>query len=430
MRILMLSWEFPPLNVGGLAQHVFELSRSLVKADCQVTVLTSQSDDLPPHENMEGIEVWRVNPYHGGRERDFIDWTQRLNFALLAKGAALSNKQGKYDLVHAHDWLVAYAGSGLKHIYTTPLLATIHATEFGRNNGLHNPEQRSIGDLEWWLTYEAWKVICCSRHMEEELQHVFQLPADKIEMIPNGIRPEAYAVTAGGPTLESMGLQHEDQIIFYVGRLVREKGVQVVIEALPAILGRFPQAKLVIAGTGPHAEQLKNRTHALGLEGKIHFPGYISDEMRNELYNAAAVAVFPSLYEPFGIVALEAMVTNTPVLVSAVGGLDEIVEHEIDGLKAYPGDAHSVAEQICRLLADREWAEDLAVRAYAKAQRTYSWDKIARRTAEIYKEIIFSPANKRWQEETAEGPREGLATGTRTATGAGTVKKQEAPSRR
>ncbi|MGI6307241.1 MAG: glycosyltransferase family 4 protein [Dethiobacteria bacterium] len=422
MRIMMLSWEFPPLNVGGLSQHVFELSRSLVKAGCQVSVLTSGGDNLPPNETMEGIDVWRVYPYHGGKERDFIDWMQRLNFALLEKGAVLSNHQGKYDLVHAHDWLVAYAASGLKHIYTMPLLATIHATEFGRNNGLHNPEQRSIGDLEWWLTYEAWKVICCSRHMEEELQHVFQLPADKIEMIPNGIRPEAYAVAAKGPTLESMGLHPEDQIVFYVGRLVREKGVQVVLEALPTILSRLPRAKFVIAGTGPHEGHLKNRTRELGLEGKVHFLGYISDEMRNELYNAAAVAVFPSLYEPFGIVALEAMVTSTPVLVSAVGGLDEIVEHEVDGLKAYPGNPHSVAEQICRLLENREWAEDLAVKAYDKALHTYSWDKIARQTAEVYREIILSPENKRWQEEAAiKKSREGLTEERK-------VKKQEMPS--
>ena len=313
MRIMMLSWEFPPLNVGGLSQHVYELSRSLVKAGCQVDVLTSGEENLPSKESMEGIGVWRVYPYHGGKERDFIDWMQRLNFALLERGVLLSNHQGRYDLVHAHDWLVAYAARGLKHIYTLPLLATIHATEFGRNNGLHNAEQRSIGDLEWWLTYEAWKVICCSRHMQEELQHVFQLPADKIEMIPNGIRPEAYEVTAKGSALENMGFQPQDQIIFYVGRLVREKGVQTVLEAFPAILSRFPQAKFVIAGTGPHAGYLKNRTRELGLEGKVHFLGYISDELRNELYNAAAVAVFPSLYEPFGIVALEAMVSSTPV---------------------------------------------------------------------------------------------------------------------
>ncbi len=407
MRILMLSWEFPPLNVGGLAQHVYELSRSLVKIGCKVDILTSGEENLPLKENMEGIGVWRVFPYHGGEERDFIDWVQRLNFALLEKGALLSNHQGCYDLLHAHDWLVAHAARGLKHIYALPLLATIHATEHGRNNGLHNAEQRSIGALEWWLTYEAWKVICCSKHMQTELQHVFQLPADKIEMIPNGIRPEAYEVGAKEPALEGIGFQPGDQMIFYVGRLVREKGVQTVLEAFPSVLNRFPRAKFVVAGTGPYTEHLKHRTRELGLEGEIHFLGYIKDELRNELYNAAAVAVFPSLYEPFGIVALEAMVTNTPVLVSAAGGLDEIVEHEVDGLKAYPGDAHSLAEQLCRLLENKEWAEKLAAKAYEKALNTYAWDKIARRTAGVYREIITSAENKRWREEaTAKKSRE------------------------
>ena len=190
-------------------------------------------------------------------------------------------------------------------------------------------------------------------------------------------------------------------MIFYVGRLVREKGVQIVLEALPAILGRFPRVKFVVAGTGPHAEYLKNRTRELGLEDKVHFSGYISDELRNELYRAAHVAVFPSLYEPFGIVALEAMVSGTPVLVSATGGLDEIITHETDGLKAYPGDVQSLVEQICRLLENKEWAAGLAARAYERALNIYSWDKIALRTADVYKEIISSAANKRWQEGTA-----------------------------
>ena len=123
MRILMLSWEFPPRSVGGLSQHVFELSRALVAGGIQVELITAGGDELPEHEVMEGIGVWRVNPYHGGNERDFIDWVQRLNFALLEQGAVLSNREGKYDLVHAHDWLVTYAARGLKHIYNMPLLA-------------------------------------------------------------------------------------------------------------------------------------------------------------------------------------------------------------------------------------------------------------------------------------------------------------------
>lgn len=402
MRVLMLSWEFPPQKVGGLSQHVFELSRSLVEAGYNVDLLTSGGENLPENEIMAGINVWRVTPYHGGKERDFIDWVQRLNFALLERGVILSNYKGKYDLIHAHDWLVTYAARGLKSIFTTPLLATVHATEFGRNNGLHTGDQRYISDLEWWLSYEAWKVICCSKHMKDELQYIFQLPEDKVVIIPNGIRPEAYEAAGIKPKIEGISFLPEEKIIFYIGRLVPEKGVQVLLEAAPAVLQRFTSAKFVIAGTGPYEEHLKGRARELGLEGKVFFCGYINDQARNELYSCASVAVFPSVYEPFGIVALEAMITKTPVVVTSVGGFDEIVEHQVDGLKAYPGDHRSLAEQICRLLENEQWATSLAEKGYQKA-RAFSWEEIARKTAEVYKEIVFSPENKRWQQQAARG---------------------------
>jgi glycogen(starch) synthase len=393
----MLSWEFPPKMVGGLAQHVYELSRSLVAArGCRVDIITAGEDGYPEMEFMDGIRVHRVLPYHGGKGRDFIDWVQRFNFALLEKGASLFNENGGYDLIHAHDWLVAYGARALKHIYTTPLLATIHATEHGRNNGLHNPEQRSISDIEWWMIYEAWKVICCSGYMKEELMHVFQVPEDKLAVIPNGIRPDAYK-PGGKVVLDKSFYDPHVKIVFYIGRLVQEKGVQILLDAAPTIIERFPEAKVLIAGTGPYAEHLKNKTREMGLESKVHFLGYVDDATRNELYNCASVAVFPSLYEPFGIVALEAMVSGTPVVVSSVGGMDGIVEHEVDGLKFYPGNPRSLSDQICRLLENEELAELLAGKAARKAVSQYSWDSIAQQTSKVYEEIIVSDENRRWR---------------------------------
>jgi glycogen(starch) synthase len=396
MRIMMLSWEFPPRVVGGLAQHVYELSRSLVKQGCAVDVVTTLDENLPSKEVMEGIGVWRVAPYHG-RDKGFVDWVHRFNFALLEQGVVLGN-QNKYDLIHAHDWLVAYAARALKYIYTIPMLATVHATEFGRNNGLHTDDQRYISDIEWWLTYEAWKVICCSKYMREEIQYVFQVPEDKIEIVPNGIRPEAYQLHGEGSVLSPDLYNPGEKIIFFIGRLVREKGVQVLLEAAPQILSRFPQTRFIIAGRGPFEGNLHALSHRLGLDEKVTFCGYIDDRARNELYHLASVAVFPSLYEPFGIVALEGMVSGAPVVVTTAGGLDEIVEHEKDGLKAFPDDPSSLATQICSLLEDEDRAAVLAENAYLKATQIYSWDKIAERTMNIYKEIIFSPENKHWQQ--------------------------------
>ena len=399
MQILMLSWEFPPRSIGGLSRHVFELSRALVAAGYRVDVLTCGGDKLPEREIMEGIGVWRVIPYPGAEERDFIDWVQRLNFALLERGVVLVNRRGGFDLIHAHDWLVAFAARALKHIYTIPLLATIHATEYGRNNGLHTQEQRQISNIEWWLTYEAWKVICCSRYMQEELQHLFRLPPDKLTVIPNGIRPAIAMEAPENIPLPGSFYDPLARMIFYVGRLVPEKGVQVLLEAAPAILKRFPHACFVIAGTGPFADYLKKQAAELGLADKVYFTGYIDEQTKNFLYRSASVSVFPSLYEPFGIVALEAMVMGIPLVVSSCGGLDEIVEHGVDGLKAYPGDAGSLAGQVCRLLEHEELAAVMAEQAYQKVMQKYSWEKIAEKTGEVCREIVFSPANKQWQQD-------------------------------
>ena len=395
MRILMLTWEFPPRVIGGLSRHVFELSRALVAGGYEVEVLTCGDENIAEREIIDGIGVWRVQPYPGNEERGFIDWVQRLNFALLEKGVAITNGYGDFDIIHAHDWLVTFAARALKHIYTTPLLATIHATEHGRNNGLHNEEQCQINDIEWWLSYEAWKIICCSKYMRKELQRVFLLPPDKLAVIPNGIRLENELEESA--SLPEKIYDPTAKLIFYVGRLVPEKGVQVMLDAAPAILKRFPHAHFVIAGTGPYAEHLKRRSREMGLDNKVAFAGYIDEATKNELYRCASVSVFPSLYEPFGIVALEAMAMGTPLIVSSCGGLDEIIDHGVEGLKIYPGDAGSLAEQVCRLLNDEEWAASLAEKAYQKAIQNYSWEKIASQTAEVYGQIVLAPGNREWR---------------------------------
>lgn len=407
MRILMLAWEFPPRSVGGLSRHVYELSRALVAGGYEVEVITCGGEKLPEREIMDGIGVWRVIPYNGSSERDFVDWVQRLNFALLEKGVSITNSYGYFDIIHAHDWLVTYAARALKHIYTTPLLATVHATEYGRNSGLHTDEQRQINDIEWWLTYEAWKVICCSNYMQEELQHVFRLPTDKLVVIPNGIRLEKDLEGAEATALPEYLYDISTKLIFYVGRLVREKGVQVILDAAPEILRSYPNAHFVIAGKGPYEEHLQAKSRELGLAEKVYFAGYIEEHTKNELYRHASVSIFPSLYEPFGIVALEAMVMGTPLIVSSCGGLDEIVEHEVDGLKVYPDDPGSLAQQVCRLLDDEKWAAALAEQAYLKARREFSWDKVATRTAEIYNEIILAPQCREWRKDAGKDRNRG-----------------------
>jgi len=269
------------------------------------------------------------------------------------------------------------------------------------NQGLHNDQQRYISSIEWWLTYEAWKVIVCSRHMKNEVQGVFNVPGDKVEIIPNGVKTEKFRAVNIEPGFKNRFARDDEKVVFFVGRLVREKGVQVLIESAPSILHAFPNAKFVIAGKGPMEGELHYRARAMGLEDKILFTGYIDDETRNKLYSVSTVAVFPSLYEPFGIVALEAMAAGTPVVVSDTGGLSEIVTHGDNGLKAYPGNANSLANNIVRLLTDEVYAAQIKNRAGRLVKEVYDWSAIAQRTLSLYNSILREYRRSPWSEQSA-----------------------------
>ena len=147
MKILMLTWEYPPRVVGGISKVVYDLSHRLIKDGHQVTVVTYRDGDTSYYEDDEGINVYRVDNYMI-HPNNFVDWIMQLNFNMVAKASELMNKFGKFDVIHAHDWLVSYAAKSLKEAYDVPMVATIHATENGRNSGIHDETQRYINDSE------------------------------------------------------------------------------------------------------------------------------------------------------------------------------------------------------------------------------------------------------------------------------------------
>jgi len=251
MRILMFSWEYPPRSVGGLAQHVYDLTTALAMAGDEVHLITIGDANSKEHEEVGGVFVYRLQPYNLSAP-DFLTWILQLNLRMVEYAVPLVNSMDEIDLVHAHDWLVAYAGRALKQAYRKPLIATIHATEYGRNQGLHNDIQRYISDVEWWLTYESWRVIVCSHYMEQELKRVFQLPADKMRIVPNGVDLGRYQRR----NVEHLSRDHyaapSEKIVFFVGRLVQEKGAQILLDAVPKVLQYYSDVKFIIAGKGRH----------------------------------------------------------------------------------------------------------------------------------------------------------------------------------
>lgn len=397
MKIMMLSWEYPPKSVGGLAQHVYDLTEALARTGEDVHLVTVGTKGAPEFEDVRGVKVYRVNPYEVS-SGDFVHWVTQLNLALLERAVSVINDEGAFNIVHGHDWLVAYASRAIKHAYRLPLVTTIHATEYGRNYGLHNDMQRHISQLEWWMIYESWMVICCSRYMKGELQHVFQAPGDKLRIIPNGVNTANFQLKSNLYRREDYASPRQ-QIVLYVGRLVREKGVQVLIDAIPHILKYRPDTKFIIAGKGPYENNLKNQAAARGVAHRVYFTGYVNDDLRNALYSYASVSVIPSLYEPFGIVALEAMAAKSPVIVSDVGGLGEIIQHGVDGLKAYPGNSQSLADMVISLLGNPGLADNIRRQAYVKVQREYNWLEIARQTKEVYRLVLNARRASGWSDK-------------------------------
>ena len=387
MKILMLTWEYPPRIVGGIAKVVYDLSKRLIKDGHEVTVVTYKEGNVPYYENDKGVEVYRVDNYMIN-PNNFIDWILQLNFNLVAKATEIINKNGKFDVIHAHDWLVASAAKTLKDAYKTPIVATIHATEAGRNGGIREEQQRYINDTEWMLTYEATEVIVNSNYMKNEVQRLFGLPFEKINVIPNGINLNIYNGIERDYEFRRRYAQDNEKIIMCAGRLVYEKGFQHLIDAAPKILNGYHDAKFIVAGRGGMLDELKAKAEFLGISDKVYFTGQLTPKELYTMYKCADIAVFPSTYEPFGIVAIEGMYAGTPIVVSDTGGLNEIVEHGITGMKSYTGNSNSLADSILTLLFDHQLANNIAKNGKAKVKDVYNWTKIAQDTHFTYQKAI------------------------------------------
>jgi len=397
LSVMMLTWEFPPRIIGGISPHVYYLSRSLARNGVKVFVVTCDFPNAPQHEVLDGVEVYRVDSYRNPSP-DFSTWVYLMNVNMQKEAATIiRNLDENVDVIHAHDWLVATAGIGLKHVFRKPLFATIHSTEIGRRNGIHLDHERMIHETEAWLTYEAWKVICCSDYMVSHVRWAFGLPPDKQVMIPNGVNADVYTEAQSKDLTQfrrRFALPGE-RIVLFVGRLVYEKGVHVLVNAIPKVLEKV-NTKTVIVGNGYMKEQISGIVKGLGIDQKVMFTGFVDDETLRRLQICADVSVVPSLFEPFGIVALEAMAAKSPVVVSDTGGLAEIVDHDVDGIKVYPNNPDSLAWGITRVLTDERNANRLRSNAYKKIQEKYNWDRIAKQTKDVYRTVLNDYSNSFW----------------------------------
>lgn len=386
MKILMFSWEYPPHMVGGLGQHVYDISRYLTQLGVEVHIITPRVKCGSDYENDRDVYIHRVgNPINEANMDNFKSWTFAFNSEAIREAVHLNSEVGGFSLVHAHDWIVAYAGRAVAKIFELPLVTTIHATEHGRNLGLHNRVQLEINEIEKNLALEADHIICCSQYMHHEICSLFKVHPDAVTIIPNGVEPEQFVPLPEEPRRE---IDPAEKVVFSLGRLVPEKGLWHLISCFPRVLESIPEARLYIGGRGPQKVILEQNARKLGIEDRVVFTGFIRDKERNYIYNRASVAVFPSLYEPFGIVALEAMATRTPVIVSDVGGLGEIVENQQTGLKVPCGNEADLAQAIISILTNDHMTEQLVQNAARLVDSVYNWTVIAQSTKDVYEQVL------------------------------------------
>jgi len=392
-RILILSWEYPPLIEGGLARHVRKLSEGLVELGVEVHVLTRGSDESPRSEVVAGVNVHRV--LEPSRPRDlgeFVTWVERMNADMLAAGVGLGDRYD-FDVVHGHDWLVAAACDHLARRFGAPLVTTIHATEHGRHQGwVETHPQSYIHGVERWISNRSDRVIACSAYMREQISDIFAVPEARIAVIPNGIDPEDLPL---GEESELERLRAEfaapgERLVLLIGRLVYEKGFQIALEAMPELIERVPGTRFLVAGSGTHESELKKQATDLGLMEHGTFLGWIGDDVLHLLYRIADVCVVPSIYEPFGLVALEAMASGCPCIVADTGGLREVVPHGEVGLRFRTRDPEELGRMVERVLTDPDLRGRLVAEASEHVLR-FDWSDVARRTAAIYAELA-SPA--------------------------------------
>jgi glycogen(starch) synthase len=392
-RVLILSWEYPPVIEGGLARHVRKLAEGLVRQGVAVDVLTRGRDNglangLPGREAIDGPTVHRVREPTWPRDLDrFVAWVQRMNEDMLAAGEALA-QENSYDLVHGHDWLVAHASAALADRLGVPYVTTIHATEHGRHQGwVEDPPQSHIHSVERWMANRADAVIVCSYYMRGHVADIFDIEERRIAVIPNGVDPNDLRPSGDLQALRREFATPREKLVLLVGRLVYEKGFQLALDALPGVIEQVGNVRFLVAGSGTHEGELRSQAERLGLSSHGTFLGWIGDDVLHSLYRIADLCVVPSIYEPFGLVALEAMASGCPCIVADTGGLREVVPvGERVGLRFNGGDAEHLGVMIERLLVDDQLRDRLVTEASEHVLR-FDWDDIAERTKGIYDEL-------------------------------------------
>jgi len=412
MRIGFFVWEYPPRLVGGLGTYAEYITHEFVELGHDVTVFTLNSGDLNTREIFKGVEVHRPliadasNVFPMFVAEDLRRWGTNIRFfndifiynVLSATKFinGLIRKEGyKFDIVCVHDWLSSIAGLIIKNETKIPVVFHVHSTEWGRSGGQGS---EVVSHLESATAQVADRIITVSHAMKDDLvRHGW--PQQKISVVWNGVDPARYDPQNSKSEdikkiREKYHIPDDWKMLLFLGRLTWVKGVKNLIQAMPTVLRDYPQTKLVILGKGEEEKDIEETAARLGIKNNVicRFD-FVPEQERILHYAAADLCVFPSVYEPFGIVSLEAMAMEKPVVVGAhgvVGFREQVVSSGPDqnGIHINGEDPADIAWGIKETLKDPQRAKAWGENGRKRVLQYFTWEKTAEQTLEIYKTLI------------------------------------------
>ncbi len=409
MRIALLAWESKySIAVGGLGEHVTELGAALCRRGHEVHVFTRIGDGQTGYDCIDGVHYHRC-PFEP--HPDFLVDNRRMCDSFIWHLAeAESYLNGPFDIVHGHDWLSVHALAQAKNRHGRPAVMTIHSTEYGRcGNQLCEGQSRRIREIEWEGTFVAERIICVSRALRDEVQALYSVPRDKTDVIYNGIDVRRFDTRINKRTARRRhAIGMDDPFVLFAGRMTRQKGPDILVEALPELLEHHPKAKFVFAGDGDLRSGLEQRATALGVAPATRFVGHRGGRDLVSLFKSADVVCVPSRNEPFGIVILEAWSARKPVVATLNGGPAEFVRHEDTGLTV-TDDRRAIGRGVASVLSDRPMGRRMGRNGRREAESRFSWNIIAAATERVYQSVLDRRSDLRWQSDTQAEEVSGMA---------------------
>ena len=373
MKALMIGWEFPPYFSGGLGTHTYELTRKMPK-DVEIIFFMPDRGEI----NVPWMKIERIKASVGfGPYTTFTGSV--LSDSILksvqdyAKEVCKMADNFDFDVIHCHDWLTVLGGICIKRKTGKPLVFTIHSTEYDRSIGNPCPW---VMDIERYGIHEADGIIAVSKRIKRQIIEKYGADPNRIRVIYNAI--DASIFDCGGK------IKPGENMILYLGRLTLHKGIDHLLRAAKIVIEHYPDAKFVIAGKGDKFKDLLELTIDLGIEDNVFFLGYVPQEDIPKLYERADVFVMPSVYEPFGITALEAMAAGTPTIISKTSGVSEVTRNVF---KVDFWDTEKMASRILEILNYKELYEEMSNNCRNEAKQI-KWEDIARQTSDFYKSLI------------------------------------------